>query len=63
MPYFSGVITGIALTILVVFLIDHRGPHDSGTYLVNWDYVATSLGSSVEKVGQEVRREVHDATE
>ncbi len=60
--YFSGVITGIALTVLVALLIDHLGPHDNGRYLVNWDYVSTSLGSSLEKVGEEVRQEVHDAT-
>ena len=61
MPYLSGVLTGIALTILVVFLIDHLGS-DNGRHFVNWDYVSTSVGASVEKVGEEVRQEVHEAT-
>ncbi len=62
MPYFSGVVTGIALTILAVFLIDHLGSHENGRHFVNWDYVGASFGSSVEKVGEEVRQEVHEAT-
>jgi hypothetical protein len=62
MPYFSGVLTGIALTILVVFLVDHVGPDSDKRDIVNWDYVGASLGASVEKVGEEVRQEVHEAT-
>jgi hypothetical protein len=62
MPYLSGVITGIALTILVVFLIDHVGPESDKRDIVNWDYLGATLGSSVEKVGEEVRQEVHEAT-
>jgi hypothetical protein len=62
MPYLSGVVTGIVLTILVVFLIDHAGPESGRRDIVNWDYVGTTLGASVEKVGEEVRQEVHDAT-
>jgi hypothetical protein len=61
MPYLSGVLTGIVLTILVVFLIDHLGPDTRD--IVNWDYVGATLGASVEKVGEEVRQEVHEATE
>ena len=63
MPYLSGVLTGIVLTILVVFLIDHLGPESDTHDFVNWDYVGTTLGASVEKVGEEVRQEVHEATE
>jgi hypothetical protein len=62
MPYFSGVLTGIVLTILVVFLFDHLGPKPGTPDIVNWDYVGAKLGASVEKVGQEVRQEVHEAT-
>lgn len=62
MPYLSGVVTGIVLTILVVFLIDHAGPESGRRNIVNWDYVGTTLGASVEKVGEEVRQEVHEAT-
>jgi hypothetical protein len=63
MPYLSGVLTGILLTILVVFLIDHLGPQPDTRDIVNWDYVGATLGASVEKVGEEVRQEVHEATE
>jgi hypothetical protein len=62
MPYISGVLTGIVLTVLVVFLIDHLGPESGTRDIVNWDYVGASLGASVEKVGEEVRQEVHEAT-
>jgi hypothetical protein len=62
MPYLSGVLTGILLTILVVFLIDNFGPEPDTRDIVNWDYVSSGLGSSVEKVGEEVRQEVHEAT-
>jgi hypothetical protein len=62
MPYVSGVLTGIVLTILVVFLIDHLRPEPNTRDIVNWDYVGATLGSSVEKVGEEVRQEVHEAT-
>ena len=63
MPYLSGVLTGIVVTILVVFLIDHLEPESDRRDFVNWDYVGTTLGASVEKVGEEVRQEVHEATE
>jgi hypothetical protein len=62
MPYLSGVLTGIVLTILVVFLVDHLGPEPDTRDIVNWDYVGATLGASVEKVGEEVREEVHEAT-
>jgi hypothetical protein len=62
MPYISGVVTGVALTILVVFIIDHLGSNAGKRDIVNWDYVGSSLGASVEKVGNEVRQEVHEAT-
>ena len=62
MPYISGVLTGIVLTILVVFLIDHLEPESDTRDIVDWNYVGSSLGASVEKVGEEVRQEVHEAT-
>lgn len=62
MPYLSGVLTGIVLTILIVFLIDHIGPQSERRDIVNWEYLGETLGASVEKVGEEVRQEVHDAT-
>jgi hypothetical protein len=33
-----------------------------GVFRLNWDYVSSALGSSVEKVGEEMRQEVHEAT-
>ena len=62
MPYLSGVLTEIVLTILIVFLIDHISPESERRDIVNWDYLGDTVGASVEKVGQEVRQEVHDAT-
>ena len=62
MPYLSGVLTGILLTILVVFLIDNVGSESDTRDIVNWDYVGSALSSSVEKVGEEVRQDVHEAT-
>jgi hypothetical protein len=43
-------------------LIDHLGPEPDRRDIVNWDYVGGILGASVEKVGEEVREEVHEAT-
>ena len=62
MPFVSGLLTGITLTVLAVFLIDHLRPEPDTRDIVNWDYVGASLGASVEKVGEEVRQEVHEAT-
>ena len=61
MPYIWGLLTGILLTVLVVFLVDNvddRGSRD----FVNWDYVGETLGTSVKQAGEKVREEVHDAT-
>ena len=62
MPYLSGVLTGILLTILVVFLIDHLGPQTGTRDIVNWDYVGNSLNTSVEQAGEKMREEMHEAT-
>lgn len=62
MPYLSGVLTGIFLTILVVFVIDHVGDEPGSRDIVNWGFVGERVGASVEQVGEEVRQEVHDAT-
>jgi hypothetical protein len=63
MPYISGVLTGIVLTIVVVFLIDFLGPEPHTRDIVNWDYVGSSLGASVEKAGEKILEEVHEAIE
>lgn len=62
MPYLSGVLSGILLTILVVFIVDHLGSGPNAQRIVNWDYVGATVGASVEKIGEGVRQEVHDAT-
>jgi hypothetical protein len=60
MPYLSGVVTGVILTVLVVFVVDHTGTNSPD--FVNWDRVGNALGSSVEQAGEQVRQEVHEAT-
>jgi hypothetical protein len=55
MPYLSGVLTGVLLTLLVLFLVDNVG---TGPRVVNWDVLGTKLGQSAD----EVRQEVHEAT-
>ena len=62
MPYLSGVLTGIILTIVVVFLIDHVGDEPGSQDIVNWNYVGGELGQGAEKVADEVREGVHKAT-
>ena len=63
MPYLSGVLTGVLLTVLVVFLIDHVDDAPGSRDLVNWDVVSSQFGASVEKAGEELRLVVHEATE
>jgi hypothetical protein len=61
MPYIWGVLTGILLTILVVFLIDNVD--DAGRPdIVNWEYVGAQFGATVKEASEKVREEVHDAT-
>ena len=57
MPYLSGVLTGVFITILVLFLVDHVGT-DAGHRVVNWDVLGAKLGASAEQV----RQDVHEAT-
>ena len=56
MPYLSGVLTGIVLTVLVVFLIDHFGSEPDNRRIVNWTVLAEKVGA------EEVRKDVHEAT-
>jgi len=62
MPYLSGVLTGILLTIILVFVIDHVGDEPDSQDIVNWGLVADGLGSTVADVNEQVREEVHEAT-
>jgi hypothetical protein len=58
MPYLSGVLTGIVLTVLVVFLIDHFGSEPDTRMIVNWTVLAEKVGAAKE----EDRKDVHEAT-
>jgi hypothetical protein len=55
MPYLSGVLTGILLTLILLFLVDHYG---TNSRIVNWDVLAEKLGA----VKEQVREDVHEAT-
>jgi hypothetical protein len=63
MPYLAGLLTGVLLTILAVFVIDHvkaGGERSAGEpqKIVNWDVAAQRLGSSLGTI----KEEVHEAT-
>jgi hypothetical protein len=67
MPYLAGVLTGVLLTVLVVFLVDNLTVANapSGTEpqkIVNWDLAAQKLLSSIATVQEEVREDVHETT-
>jgi hypothetical protein len=62
MPYISGVLTGILLTVLVVFIIDDVGDDPASRDIVNWGFVGKQVGATVEQAGEEIRQEVHEAT-
>ncbi|HUU25179.1 MAG TPA: hypothetical protein VMW68_06390 [Methyloceanibacter sp.] len=62
MPYLSGVLTGILLTIILVFVIDHVNDDPGSQDIVNWGLVADGLGNTVADVNEQVREEVHEAT-
>ena len=70
MPYLAGVLTGVLLTVLVVFVVDNlavtsASPGTEPQKIVNWDVAAQKLRSSmvaVEQGAREVRDEVHEAT-
>lgn len=70
MPYLAGVLTGVLLTVLVVFVVDNVSVANAPTgtqpqKIVNWDVASEKLRSSVttlEKGVREVRENVHEAT-
>ena len=70
MPYLAGVLTGVLLTVLGVFLVDNFSIADAPTgtqpqKIVNWDIASDKLRSSVttlEEGVREVRENVHEAT-
>jgi hypothetical protein len=69
-PYLAGVLTGVLLTVLVVFVVDNLtvASAPSGTEpqkIVNWDVAAQDLRSSITTLKQgvrELRENVHEAT-
>jgi hypothetical protein len=70
MPYLAGLLTGVLLTVIVVFLADNlavtSAPSGAETQrIVNWDVAAEKLHSSITALrdgAREVRDEVHQAT-
>jgi hypothetical protein len=63
MPYLAGVLTGVLLTIIAVFIIDHfktSGQTSAGEpqKIVNWDVAEQRLRSSLGTL----KEEVHEAT-
>ena len=70
MPYLAGVVTGVLLAVLIVFLVDNLAVVNApvGTEpqrIVNWDVAAKKLRSSIttmKEEAREVRQDVHEAT-
>jgi hypothetical protein len=70
MPYLMGVLTGVLLTVLGVFVLDNLAVANapSGTEpqkIVNWDVAAQKLRSTIATMKEEVRevrQDVHEAT-
>jgi hypothetical protein len=63
MPYLAGLLTGVLLTILAVFVIDHVGATNETSAsepqkIVNWDVAEQRLLSSLGTL----KEEVHEAT-
>jgi hypothetical protein len=63
MPYLAGVLTGVLLTILAVFVIDHvQAKSDTSASepqkIVNWDVAEQRLSASLGTL----KEEVHEAT-
>jgi len=70
MPYLMGVLTGMLLTVLVVFVVDNLAvvnapPGTEPQKIVNWDVAAQKLRSSITTMKEEVRevrQDAHEAT-
>jgi hypothetical protein len=63
MPYLAGVVTGVLLTILAVFVIDHVNAEgktlaSEPQKIVNWNVAEQRLRSSLGTI----KEEVHEAT-
>ncbi len=70
MPYLAGLLTGVLLTVLVVFVADNLAVASAPSQaeaqrIVNWDIAAQKLHSSLAALRQgalEVREDVHEVT-
>jgi hypothetical protein len=68
MPYLSGVLTGVVVPILILFLVDNLAVVNAPAEpqkIVNWDVAAQKLRSSIttmKEEAREVRQDVHEAT-
>ena len=70
MPYLAGLLTGVLLTVLVVFLVDNLAVVNAPSRtepqkIVNWDVAAQKLRFSIttmKEEAREVRQDVHEAT-
>jgi hypothetical protein len=70
MPYLAGLLTGVLLTVIVVFIADNLAVTSAPSgaepqRIVNWDVAAERLHSSITALrdgAREVRDEVHQAT-
>jgi len=60
MPYLAGVLTGVLLTILVVFLVDNLAVTNA-TSGIEPQKLRSSI-TTVNKEVQELREDVHEAT-
>ena len=58
MPYLTGVLTGIVLTLLALVIIDQFDSGPDRQTIVNWSLLEQKLGM----VTDQVREEVHEAT-
>jgi hypothetical protein len=63
MPYLAGVVTGVLLTVLVVFLVDNLAVVNApaGTEPVAAKKLRSSI-TTMKEEAREVRQDVHDAT-
>lgn len=66
MPFIAGLLSGVLLTVLTVFIVDlsvqDRTPGSEPQKIVNWDVAAEKLSSSLASLQQQVQEDVHEAT-
>jgi len=66
MPFLVGLLSGILLTVLTVFLVDNvsvgNSPPPQTQKMVNWDVAAEKFRSSIASLQKEVREDVNQTT-